>query len=348
MRAKRKCSSVGEFCKDYISVCAQLKIAKSASEELLRCWYRNTTGLNLPFEYNDNSENLMCKLFNFKSTDPRNIVIDGCSEGHMLYLGDHSTKLFCDECNKNRYYDCTYNYCHDKNNDVCDSFNNPERKKHHASRRSIKKMFYRPLTAKFMEMYQKSITTDKSMFTYDQTRFKKDGYISDVLDGLVVKSHIRNMNELYLDAAQKYSLQNHGCTLYECSLIFSLFYDGNQLYDRNCASLWPLFASVWNCNPSYRTKLGLGLFMNAIHDFDMGSMAEQQFIDAVLSEELEMLENGMIFHLKDEVGEDRAVYLQARCLYLHLDTKAFEKGLHMQLWHIKEGGSLSTAQTKMR
>ncbi len=344
--AKRKSSSVGEFCRDYISVCAQLKVAKSASEELLRCWYRHTTGLNLPLQYNENSENLMCKLFDLKASDPKNIIIDGCSEGHMLFIGDHSEKLYCDDCQKNRYYDCTYNYCHDKHNDICDSFRDPTRLSHHATRRSIKKMFYRPLTAKFMEMYQTSITTDKTIFTFDHTRFKKDGYITDVMDGLVVKSHLRHMHEIYTERAQQYIVDHPGCLLFECSLIFSLFYDGNQLYDRNCASLWPLFASVWNCNPSYRTKLGLGMFMNAIHDFDMGSMAEQQFIDGILSEELEMLEDGMIFNMKDAQGRDHAVFLQARCLYLHLDTKAFEKGLHMQCANAMYGCGLCDGKIK--
>ena len=74
-----------------------------------------------------------------------------------------------------------------------------------------------------------------------------------------------------------------------------VFNDGDQLFKRKADSLWPMLASVLNCDPSYRTKLGLGLFLISLHNLDVGSDAVQSVMDNVFAEELRAIKNGDIF-----------------------------------------------------
>lgn len=175
------------------------------------------------------------------------------------------------------------------------------------------------------------------MFSYEQTRHKRDGCMTDILDGEVPKAELQSMHDLFTEFKSNYT---GDCELIEFSLILSLFYDGDKLYDRSNDSLWPLMMSVLNCDPSYRIKLGLGIFEIALHNITVGSGAEQSMIDDLLSQELKQLENGILFEFELKNGEKRAIFLQARVVYFHLDTRAFEK-----VFHVSGAGSLCGCST---
>jgi hypothetical protein len=117
--------------------------------------------------------------------------------------------------------------------------------------------------------------------------------------------------------------------LKEFSVCLSLFYDGVKLYRRSNDSLWPLVASVLNCDPSYRTKLGLGLFALCVHNLPVGSPAEQSIIDDLLTEELKQLENGILFEFPLPDGTLHAVFIQARVIFWSVDTRAYEEVFHV-------------------
>ncbi len=61
----------------------------------------------------------------------------------------------------------------------------------------------------------------------------------------------------------------------ECSLCLSFFYDGGVNYARNADSMWPLVTSVVNCNPSNRTKLGIGSSLSILHNMAGLSIANE-------------------------------------------------------------------------
>lgn len=195
---------------------------------------------------------------------------------------------------------------------------------------------YRSAIIQLARMYRDSLE-DTTLFSYDSTRHRRNGFMSDILDGSVPKAEMDAMRQNFIEFKRTYT----GLVeLIECSLVASLFYDGDKLYDRSNDSLWPMMMSVLNCDPSFRTRLGLGMFMIAMHNIAVGSEAEQSMIDDLLTQELKQLENGILLEFKTKNGDNHAVFLQARVVYFHLDTRAFEK-----VYHVSSAGSLNGCST---
>lgn len=133
------------------------------------------------------------------------------------------------------------------------------------------------------------------------------------------------MSKIFADFATRYNNETSQDIVYQCSLLLTLFYDGITLFDRNADSLWPLLCSVASCNPSHRSKLGVGLFLAALHNIRPGSGAEKYFLSEVLTEELMQLERGILFKFQHPVTfKEVKVFLQARCIFTHLDTIALQ------------------------
>eukprot|EP01034_Spumella_vulgaris_P039750 gene39750-49124_t len=124
-------------------------------------------------------------------------------------------------------------------------------------------------------------------FAYVQERCRLPGHMSDIVDSPVFEDHTADMHNQFV------------------------------AFKRDVYK-----ASVLNCDPSYRSKMGLGLFSVAIHNLDIGSPAEQSLIDDLLTEELKQLENGILFEFELDNGEKKALFLQTRALCWNVDTRA--------------------------
>lgn len=158
---------------------------------------------------------------------------------------------------------------------------------------------------KLLYMYKASLSGDFNPFDYINKRYRMPGHMSDVVDSPVFLDHTADMHSTYLDFMRTYV---GAVEVKEFSLCVSLFYDGDKLYKRSNDSFWPLLASVLNCDPSYRSKMGLGLFCVCTHNLPIGSPAEQSMIDDLLTEELKQLENGILFQFQSDSGQDHAMF----------------------------------------
>jgi hypothetical protein len=139
------------------------------------------------------------------------------------------------------------------------------------------------------------------------------------------------MSQVFKTFAANYNAQTSADRVFQCSLLLTLFYDGITLFDRNADSLWPLLCSVVSCNPSHRSKLGVGLFLAALHNIRPGSGAEKYFLSEILTEELLQLERGILFKFLHPVtSQEVKVFLQARCIFTHLDTVALQHFARIQ------------------
>jgi len=117
------------------------------------------------------------------------------------------------------------------------------------------------------------------MFEYDNTRCKRPGYMTDLMDGEAIKEHMNWMHEKFQAKHQELVTAGETRKIIEHSLVLSFFYDGDQLFERSNDSMWPLVCMVLNCDPSYRTKDGLGLFNIGMHNMKVGSGAEQMMMN---------------------------------------------------------------------
>lgn len=282
------------------------------------------TDLNTPFRVNPKTGNLISTIRDYEKEDIRDNTVDACINECILYVSDLATDIFCPKCNTPRYNKCNFGgVC--KYGEECSPFVNPS----HKYRAAHQVMIYRSLVAKLIQMCQADVLSGGSLFNYDDFRHKEPGVLNDILDGSAVRGHMTDMHSNFL--AKEQELNNpEKLRVIEVSLVLSCFYDGDKLYKRANDSVWPLLAEVLNCNPSYRTKLGLGLFLVAMHNMAIGSGAEQSMIDNLFTEEFKQGENGIEFECTDQNGERVIVFLQFRGVIFNADTKAYEKIFHVQ------------------
>jgi hypothetical protein len=108
------------------------------------------------------------------------------------------------------------------------------------------------------------------------------------------------------------------------NLLLSEFYDGGQLFKSIVTKFWGLFIQILNLPPTYRGKLGVGMFVQAIYAGTHTKAEEFLMID-LFCEELKLLYYGYELTLDDVV-----YYVQVRLVLHTLDTKAAEPMLGLQ------------------
>jgi hypothetical protein len=281
------------------------------------------------------------------------IEYDG-DTNNILEEVDCSTLIACPFCAQPRFTRCNKPTCQDKDHLACNPFFPAEPKpgKHpvvHSIlyRFPMKTMYYRSIIVKLMEMYKFSLSpNNKEFLNYHLLRnrvFRKD-CVFDINDGIAVVKKMEDMHDKFLVEQKRHAEVRMKTNLpvlklKECSLGLTLFYDGKPNFTRHVDSMWPLLCSVINCNPSDRTKLGVGMFLTALHNLSPGSKAEQYLMDTILISELKALQDGMIFEFEYTLANGKirqeAVFLQANLIYFHLDTQALQK-----VARIKGSGSL--------
>ena len=110
----------------------------------------------------------------------------------------------------------------------------------------------------------------------------------------------------------------------EVSLIFSEFYDGGQLFKSKSTNYWFLMTHILNLPPTFRGKLGIGMFLSAIYS-GRHMEAEKFLFTDMYCEELILLNDGTELVLKG-----RRYFIQARLILHTLDTKALEAVVGLQ------------------
>jgi hypothetical protein len=287
---------------------------------------QRTTGLNVPVKINPRTGSQIFCWEKYLKHDSRKQFVHVCVNACCAYIGALKEAIKCPNphCKHPRFRPCCINGSGNcPNGATCDPFTTS-----HTLRTPYRVMTYRSIIIKLLDLYKKSLVmTD--MFTYNDTRVKEDGFITDILDGAVPQKHLEEMKLRFSDRKDQYARDNNGAVLHELSLCLSGFYDGDKLYKRSDDSMWPFLISIMNCDPCFRTTLGLALFMVLNHNMPMGSGGEQTAMDDMLVAELEQLFDGLLFEFQTDSGEKHAVFIQARLIFFHLDTRAQDKVLHV-------------------
>jgi hypothetical protein len=86
-----------------------------------------------------------------------------------------------------------------------------------------------------------------------------DSSNSDILDGISAKKNRMEMklkfDELELDNKEEYT---------SICLLCGMFYDGLQIYKSVVTNFWPLYITILNLPPSFRTTNHAGVFLSSI------------------------------------------------------------------------------------
>ena len=272
------------------------------------------------------------RLKDYREDDERHYEVHVCKKGCMAFHGADAKLIRCKKCNTPRFTKCKY--CKGKPYESCSPFCiSRGRIDVHAlaTRVPLSVAYFRSIILKLLECFQDAEATP-DLFSYHDpnNRFTRDGHTIDICDGEEIKRQQEIMRERYVEKDKTFEVDGIKRKLVEFSLILTLFYDGKVNYKRKLDSMWPLLLSIINCNPSLRSRLGVGLFLVLLHNLQGSSAAEKYLMEEILIKELQALEKGIVFAARRENGEEIYVFLQARLVFLHLDTRALEPTLGVQ------------------
>jgi hypothetical protein len=198
-----------------------------------------------------------------------------CFNGCTVYEGDQANATNCAICNEPRFFPCTR--CHSKPN--CSHSIN--------TRMPRKVLRYKAITPVIVKLIQQP-----GFFTvfnhYNEDRIK--GQTRDNPD---CKNYVHAMKFMKKKFKNKYPDNNRRKNITFVPLCFSISYDGAQVYTYNISTFKPLFISVQNLPPTFRNKVGVGMFLCSAFTSVEGSKAEQFLFTDCLIRELSVLREGV-------------------------------------------------------
>lgn len=80
---------------------------------------------------------------------------------------------------------------------------------------------------------------------------------NDILDGISARRNKMEMNINFNSVSNKEKY-------IPINLLFAIFYDGLQIYKTSVSSFWPLFLTILNLPPSFRSTNHAGVFIASI------------------------------------------------------------------------------------
>jgi hypothetical protein len=250
---------------------------KRFERELLVIWNKYqpaSKGYNLPIKVNRKGYG-ESDLDSYKVSSKQGLRFDICkTAGCTVYIGNNVHLYNCVKCDMPRYNDCTHPKCKPFIENNCVHRMNPQ------YRTVIKSMTYRPLHSIFCHL----LNTQGFLFALRYSQAHQDDLKRDLTDSPHCKLHLQEMHNKYFAS---------GKTDYEeVNILLSEFYDGAQIYKRKHSSFYLFLIGILNLPPSYRGKLGIGLFLISLFSSKVGSAAEL-FIFNCLVQELKMFFEGV-------------------------------------------------------
>ena len=238
-------------------------------------------------------------LDNYQTFRSEGLKFDVCkTAGCTVYAGAKSDLFKCPSCDTPRYKDCTHPSC--KKSQIFD-----ESKCNHRSnpqfRTVLKTMTYRPLHTTLCRLL---CTPGFVIALKYRTENYEDGIMRDLTDSPHCKKHLSEMHDIFLaQEDEEYE---------EVNILLSEFYDGAQIYRWKTSKFYPFVIGILNLPPSYRGKIGAGLFLSTLFSSEAGSAAEDFIFKTCLITELQKFYEGV----KINVG-GKKYFVQAR-LILHI------------------------------
>jgi hypothetical protein len=234
--------------------------------------------------------------------------------GCCAFVGDNAEKRYCSnlKCKAERYRKCTHPSCYRKTYNECN----------HTIERAIswKSLFYRPILLLINDLLGSSGFIHAMNY---MQRDKTNTYqYTDISHGSTYK---QNINEMEINYNLKYPNNNPNKKPKMINILLGQFYDGCAIFKNRYSVFWPLNIVILNLPPSYRIKLGQGMFLLTVFTSILASNTEDFLLRSLLVGELTALKNGVVIHVKGV-----SYFVQVRMILTILDTIAVYDFLKVQ------------------
>jgi hypothetical protein len=327
----------GEFARDTFELLRQNSLGPHIEHQLFNLLKKHLPDTNLPVEYTKGG-NYKSILRTYRKENVRTLAYDICPDENCLaFVGTDEKDIKCRECGAERYkhWSCGRIECKNGPYGFCT----------HTARRTPKKqLHYRPLTFTIQALLGTRGFLLALKYKHRPYRRFTPGAIMDIMDGSEAIDAMTSMHRKYLKYVEDNPDQKD---VVEVNLVLSDFYDGAQIHKHKYSNFSALLTTIQNLPPSYRPKLGVGMFVTALFTANAGSGAEDFLFVDLYIRELFLLSKGVTMSVK---GVNYLV--QARLIHHTADTKAIEPMIKAQATASRAGcplcyGTIGTWSTDL-
>lgn len=301
--------SKGDFTRDIRRWSRGQGVSTAAEEQLLIVLqkYLPLVYFKLPLRVTQRKR-LASTTLAYERPSNRDLWFDVCTSSCCVFVGPYATVDHCPECNLERFHPCSKAKCKKNNKCTCLA----------RDRRAVKQIHYRPMIPLIKRLVAKSSFRAALRCAIPQ---KSRHTISDLMHGSLAQDELAIMHQRF----QEFCDAEKSKQAEEVSLLLSEFYDGAQVFKRRISSFWPLFISILNLPPTYRNRVGVGMFLASLFTAANGSVAEHFLFSQCLIAELIALDKGIIYE-----HDGVTFFIQARLIRHICDGRALEKMCKVQ------------------
>lgn len=300
--------TLGEFASDLKAFIESNGLSLHAQKELMELLTKYFPHAELPAKCDNATHDYQINtLSSYTPPNYRTLWFDICENGCVVYAGANAPKIRCDHCGLQRFRKCTQTSCLGKDYEEC----------RHALEYRVprKRIPYRPIWSFLIDALQHE--GFEIALNYINDDISIENVYGDIQSGLEYRKQLAEMNTLY---------NEHICRLprdsqipKKINILLGEFYDGCQIFHSKSSSFWPLMVSILNMPPTYRQKVGIGLFCLSIFTSRTDSVAEQFLLRYCFAGELRELQYGRELTLFGKI-----FFIQVRLISTVLDTIAVQ------------------------
>jgi hypothetical protein len=265
-----------------------------------------------PLHTVENSGEIVSDISKYCDEDKSMLEFHICPKlGCCAFVGDFKMNIVCQKCGAERFRKCSHVGCRGKSYEEC----------HHLFSRKIsnKSLFYRPIISLIVKLLETEGFLEAMNFSFLN---KTDSY--KYMDCKHGSTYRKNYEEMTRNYEKEFAgiFENRPIMI---NLLFGQFFDGIALFKKKYNVFWPLVLIILNLPPSYRVRLGIGMFLLSVFTSKQHSNAEDFLLRTLVVGELKKLNEGIIVTVK---GVN--YFVQARMILSILDTIAVEDFLFVQ------------------
>ena len=290
--------TVQEFSEEFSAILAKQIVQKGTDTEILSLLKRFVPDVNWPVKIGKNNS---CSS-----------NMDTFKEPELPFLKFHICPLFCTA------FVGTLKQC--RTCPHCQSPRFTNRSDNLDSGTPLATISYRPLTFLFMDLLKMKGFLPLFLHEYHKPSFNSKYEYMDVSDGIAYKRTLKEMEENF---KRHYPVDTENNPIM-VNFVLSQFLDGVQIWKKKVAHFAPYLINILNLPPTYRGKLGLGMFLISLITCKANSGAEKFILEHCLLQELKRFEVGQMIEI-----DNQQYFVQARLKLTILDTAGLKGFLHL-------------------
>jgi hypothetical protein len=277
-------STIGGFARDLQDFVTVNKITERGRLDMLILMEKYFgKRYNIPLSKSKRNGKLVYRslLKQFTRQSRRSLTFDVCRNYCSVYVGQYADKKHCHICKEARYSKCNKNKCA-KNLSGVDNCQHSTK-----YRTPMKTINYHCILPLFCALAENEYF--KKCINY--THIKDQSYqYSDISDGACYKRNLQAMKSRYATVAKNKA----PLKIEEFNINIAINYDGVQIYKHKCGTFNPLLMTILNLPPSFRSKVGVGMFLVSLFTLQEKSETEYFIFHKCLLKELEALQFGYL------------------------------------------------------